>query len=825
MGQWTCTHSCTQAKHAVTHPGGNASLQKHRSYLNGARGMEYDIRPRRAPQRKEDGNTYTFVKAVHDKVSTFEINIRKITLPLPAYIVTGALSDMRPVKLVTMEGEVVPYIHVKQKVLVAQVTFKSKTSKPPRIHYVVPGLSPETWGPEKFVCKKRKFGVGIKGLQLLLSPAITSFLNAQDSNSTGVTICFGNHDSRYPQENTLRYARRKVFCTVTFKTVGTKFLQTNTRKCKQHHKSCTETLSFFNSALLFGGSLLRPSPSHSLLRFRFVRSWRDYTSSLVAGEVSPAKRAPLSPSGSSVPTGCGVTSRDNRLERIVHSAASRTDCDVRWAAGVLPLRPNTAGTPGRTRSASGATHLRTSSELRKSGHHTAFCHRVYNYRGETADYSSSSRTRQRNSSTIGYSRMLERHPPINAWQHTPQPAAQPIGNVSQLQRPYRHEATPEPRTAANQREGHFCHADVMYLRFCGIIQKLTAVTKEKLNVVELRPYSSRYHDILQKRFAKFCSTIKCLKVNGSRYISSLHIAPRNDLAVVEILRLLATLPTLHRVCQLVRCACAQRLPRTSPHKGKFVNFVLLCVLCGLFGGKSVSNLIKSFQATLRTFLKQTVARITLTFTFRSTVGRKEDYICFESHASSLPVVPTRAMLLNALSFYNITLANRFARTSLTFSPPAASSLPEISRNFSVSALIKGCEPIWRQGAFIVRVVLFSTHYRSCATNFIAFNSLVLAVDDHLTAQNTQLARHTPKAPQALNFEGGEMHTQCSLQYADVKNYGCMTHSAGMQGRGKRGVPEKTRRPAVSSGTIPHAKIPGWPRRGWNPFRLGGRLVV
>ncbi|KAJ8890046.1 hypothetical protein PR048_009552 [Dryococelus australis] len=41
---------------------------------------------------------FNSVTAVDDKMSTFEINLRKKSLPLPAYILTGALSDMRPVK-------------------------------------------------------------------------------------------------------------------------------------------------------------------------------------------------------------------------------------------------------------------------------------------------------------------------------------------------------------------------------------------------------------------------------------------------------------------------------------------------------------------------------------------------------------------------------------------------------------------------------------------------------------------------------------------------------------------------------------------------------
>ncbi|KAJ8871149.1 hypothetical protein PR048_027454 [Dryococelus australis] len=50
------------------------------------------------PQSKDE------VKTVRDKVSTFENNLRKKSLLLPAYILTAALSDMRPVKLVTMDG-------------------------------------------------------------------------------------------------------------------------------------------------------------------------------------------------------------------------------------------------------------------------------------------------------------------------------------------------------------------------------------------------------------------------------------------------------------------------------------------------------------------------------------------------------------------------------------------------------------------------------------------------------------------------------------------------------------------------------------------------
>ncbi|KAJ8894538.1 hypothetical protein PR048_007195 [Dryococelus australis] len=43
--------------------------------------------------------------AVDDKVNTFEINLRRKSLPLTAYILTGALGDKRPVKLVTKDGK------------------------------------------------------------------------------------------------------------------------------------------------------------------------------------------------------------------------------------------------------------------------------------------------------------------------------------------------------------------------------------------------------------------------------------------------------------------------------------------------------------------------------------------------------------------------------------------------------------------------------------------------------------------------------------------------------------------------------------------------
>ncbi|KAJ8878547.1 hypothetical protein PR048_019125 [Dryococelus australis] len=47
----------------------------------------------------------TFLKAVHVKVSTHEINLRKKSLLLPAYILTGVLNDISPEKLATTEGK------------------------------------------------------------------------------------------------------------------------------------------------------------------------------------------------------------------------------------------------------------------------------------------------------------------------------------------------------------------------------------------------------------------------------------------------------------------------------------------------------------------------------------------------------------------------------------------------------------------------------------------------------------------------------------------------------------------------------------------------
>ncbi|KAJ8889304.1 hypothetical protein PR048_008802 [Dryococelus australis] len=62
------------------------------------------------------------VKAVHDKVSTLEMNVIKKSLSQPAYVLTGTLSDMHPVKLVTMDGKthhrpIGPYHNVPHPVL------------------------------------------------------------------------------------------------------------------------------------------------------------------------------------------------------------------------------------------------------------------------------------------------------------------------------------------------------------------------------------------------------------------------------------------------------------------------------------------------------------------------------------------------------------------------------------------------------------------------------------------------------------------------------------------------------------------------------------
>ncbi|KAJ8893770.1 hypothetical protein PR048_006370 [Dryococelus australis] len=47
----------------------------------------------------------SLLKAVHDKVRTIEMNLRIKSLSRRAYILTGALSDIRPAKLVTMDGK------------------------------------------------------------------------------------------------------------------------------------------------------------------------------------------------------------------------------------------------------------------------------------------------------------------------------------------------------------------------------------------------------------------------------------------------------------------------------------------------------------------------------------------------------------------------------------------------------------------------------------------------------------------------------------------------------------------------------------------------
>ncbi|KAJ8898029.1 hypothetical protein PR048_003389 [Dryococelus australis] len=52
--------------------------------------------------------------AVHDKARTFEINLAAKSLSLPTYILMAALSDMRPVKLVTMDGNDKSHINVVQ---------------------------------------------------------------------------------------------------------------------------------------------------------------------------------------------------------------------------------------------------------------------------------------------------------------------------------------------------------------------------------------------------------------------------------------------------------------------------------------------------------------------------------------------------------------------------------------------------------------------------------------------------------------------------------------------------------------------------------------
>ncbi|KAJ8870672.1 hypothetical protein PR048_029695 [Dryococelus australis] len=63
------------------------------------------------------------------------------------------------------------------------------------------------------------------------------------------------------------------------------------------------------------------------------------------------------------------------------------------------------------------------------------------------------------------------------------------------------------------------------------------------------------------------------------------------------------------------------------------------------------------------------------------------------------------------------------------------------------------------------------------------------------------------------------------QDLDVKVPPRSLHSAGIQGLGKREIPEKTRRPAASSVTIPTCRNPGATRRASNPVHQGYSWVA
>ncbi|KAJ8888368.1 hypothetical protein PR048_007858 [Dryococelus australis] len=63
------------------------------------------VRSWAVPSRSLHVTLRSRVKAVHDKVSTLEMNLRKKSLALPAYNLMFALSDINPVKLVTMDGK------------------------------------------------------------------------------------------------------------------------------------------------------------------------------------------------------------------------------------------------------------------------------------------------------------------------------------------------------------------------------------------------------------------------------------------------------------------------------------------------------------------------------------------------------------------------------------------------------------------------------------------------------------------------------------------------------------------------------------------------
>ncbi|KAJ8898468.1 hypothetical protein PR048_003828 [Dryococelus australis] len=102
---------------------------------------------------------------------------------------------------------------------------------------------------------------------------------------------------------------------------------------------------------------------------------------------------------------------------------------------------------------------------------------------------------------------------------------------------------------------------------------------------------------------------------------------------------------------------------------------------------------------------------------------------------------------------------------------------------------------------------------------------------HLLVECPQLSYPGPtddikdvSAADAIKWSNEEIWTALNIEVlrADEGEARLVWSSAGLKGRGKRKIPEKTRRPAASSGTIPTSGNPGDPRPGLNPVRHGGR---
>ncbi|KAJ8888192.1 hypothetical protein PR048_007679 [Dryococelus australis] len=84
-------------------------------------------------------------------------------------------------------------------------------------------------------------------------------------------------------------------------------------------------------------------------------------------------------------------------------------------------------------------------------------------------------------------------------------------------------------------------------------------------------------------------------------------------------------------------------------------------------------------------------------------------------------------------------------------------------------------------------------------------------------------RHAPVIRSTVHTFVDAVEPTCLHQESEPTNLLNVTViNLGMKEQGKWEIPEKTRRPAASSGTIPTRE---WPGRGLNPFCLGGRREV